>query len=206
MPEELMEFMIPRGKDFQLVDPVEYDYWVGRKHRCFYIDFELGDDYRCVELMKAIIQLNIEEKDIPKEDLKPIRIFVFSYGGDLSQATALCDVIEASRIPVITVCMGVAMSAGFLIFLAGKRRYAFRQSTLLVHQGSAAFSGSASEIEEAQKNYKKTLDKMKNYIVSHTNIDEKLFKKNQMKDWYIEGEDISRLNIATVVSSFDEIV
>lgn len=204
--DELLEFIVPNGKDFQLVDPTEYDYWVGRKNRCFYIDFELEDDYRCVELMKAIIQMNIEDKDVPEEELQPIKLFLFSYGGDLSQATALCDVIEASRIPVITVCMGVAMSAGFLIFLAGKKRYAFKQSTLLVHQGSAAFSGSASEIEEAQKNYKKTLDKMKNYITSHTDIDEKLFKKNQTKDWYIEGAEIESLGIAKVITSFDEIV
>lgn len=203
--DELMEYVIPNGKDFQLVDPIEYDYWLNRKQRCFYIDFEVEDDYRCVELMKTIIQMNIAEKDIPEDSLQPIKIFLFSYGGDLSQATALCDVIEASRIPIITICMGVAMSAGFLIFLAGKRRYALKQSTLLVHQGSAAFSGSASEIEEAQKNYKKTLDKMKNYIMSHTDIDEKLFKKNQTKDWYIEGDDISKLNIAKVITSLDEI-
>lgn len=203
--DELMEYVIPNGEDFQLVDPIEYDYWLNRKQRCFYIDFEVEDDYRCVELMKTIIQMNIAEKDIPEDSLQPIKIFLFSYGGDLSQATALCDVIEASRIPIITICMGVAMSAGFLIFLAGKRRYALKQSTLLVHQGSAAFSGSASEIEEAQKNYKKTLDKMKNYIMSHTDIDEKLFKKNQTKDWYIEGDDISKLNIAKVITSLDEI-
>lgn len=43
------------------------------------------------------------------------------------------------------------MSAGFLIFLAGKRRYAFEHCQMLVHQGSAAFQGSAAEIEEAQK-------------------------------------------------------
>ena len=150
--DELMEYVIPNGKDFQLVDPIEYDYWLNRKQRCFYIDFEVEDDYRCIELMKTIIQMNIAEKDIPEDSLQPIKIFLFSYGGDLSQATALCDVIEASRIPIVTICMGVAMSAGFLIFLAGKRRYALKQSTLLVHQGSAAFSGSASEIGQSVRN------------------------------------------------------
>ena len=204
--DELMEFMIPSGKDFQLVDPAEYDYWLNRKQRCFYIDFEVEEDYRCVELMKTIIQMNIAEKDIPEDELQPIKIFLFSYGGDLSQATALCDVIEASRIPIITVCMGVAMSAGFLIFLAGKERYALRQSTLLVHQGSCAFSGSASEVTEAQKNYKKTLDKMKDYIIGHTSIDEKTFKKNQSRDWYIEGQDIEKYSIAKIITSLDEIV
>ena len=204
--EELMSFVIPNGMNFDLVDSREYTYWKMRQQRVFAIDWELGDDYEAIELAKIIMQMNFEEKDVPEDQLQKITLLIFSYGGDLSQATALCDVIEASRIPIITVCMGVAMSAGFLIFLAGKRRYAFKQSTLLVHQGSAAFSGSASGIEEAQKNYKKTLDKMKDYIVSHTDIDEKLFKKNQSKDWYIEGDDISKLNIATVINSFDEIV
>ena len=47
------------------------------------------------------------------------------------------------------------MSAGFLIFLSGKKRYAFSHTSMLVHSGSAAFQGTAEQIEEAQKNYKK---------------------------------------------------
>ena len=204
--DELMEYVIPNGKDFQLVDPIEYDYWLNRKQRCFYIDFEVEDDYRCIELMKTIIQMNIAEKDIPEDSLQPIKIFLFSYGGDLSQATALCDVIEASRIPIITICMGVAMSAGFLIFLAGKKRYALKQSVLLVHQGNAVLSGNASEIEECQKNYQKTLDKMKDYILSRTTIDRKIFDRNRKKDWYITGkEEIENYGIAKVITSLDEI-
>ena len=204
--DELMGFMIPSGMNFELVDPNEYNYWVGRKNRVFYIDYEIEEDYQCVELMKAIIQMNIEEKDIPDEELKPIRIFVFSYGGDLDQATALCDIIEASRIPIITVCLGVAMSAGLLIFLAGHRRYALKQNQLLVHSGSASFSGTAEQISSAQENYKKTLDKMKGYILAHTTIDEKLFNKNRNKDWYINGDEIESYGIAKVIKSLDEIV
>ena len=67
--------------------------------------------------------MNIKEKDIPEEELKPIRIFIHSYGGDLEQATFFSDLLLSSRIPITTVAMGVAMSAGFLIFLAGSKRY-----------------------------------------------------------------------------------
>lgn len=204
--DELMSFVIPNGMNFDLVDSREYTYWKLRQQRVFAIDWELGDDYEAIELAKIIMQMNFEEKNIPEDQLQKITLLIFSYGGDLSQATALCDVIEMSRIPIVTVCMGVAMSSGFLLFLAGKERYALPQSTLLVHQGSAAFSGSASEISEAQKNYKKTLDKMKDYIISHTSIDERTFKKNQSRDWYIEGEDIEKYSIAKIVKSFDEII
>lgn len=204
--DELMSFVIPTGKDFQLVDPTEYNYWKLREQRTFVIDYELEEDYQCIELAKTIIQLNAEEKETPVESLKPVTLWVYSFGGDLDQAMALCDVIEASRIPIITVCLGVAMSAGFLIFLAGHRRYALKQNQLLVHSGSASFSGTAEQISSAQENYKKTLDKMKGYILEHTSIDEKLFKKNQTKDWYINGEDIEKFGIAKIVKSFDEII
>lgn len=207
MFEELgLNVLFTPDDKFQLPDPIQVNYWKLRKDRIFSIDYELEDDYKCIELAKLIYQMNVEEQDVPVDELKPITLLIFSYGGDLSQATALCDVIEASRIPVITVCMGVAMSAGLLIFLAGKRRYALKQSNLLVHTGSAAFEGTSQQIEEAQKNYKKTLDKMKDYIVSHTKIDEKLFNRNKSKDWYIEGKEIESLGIATVINSFSEIV
>lgn len=60
--------------------------------------------------------MNIEEKDVKQEDLQPIRLFIHSYGGDIKQSLFFCDLVKASRIPIITICMGVAMSAGFLIF------------------------------------------------------------------------------------------
>ena len=73
--------------------------------------------------------------------------------------------------------MGVAMSAGFLIFLSGKKRYAFPHTSMLVHSGSAAFQGTAEQIEEAQRNYKKQIGQMKSYILANTNIDEKIKAK-----------------------------
>lgn len=39
---------------------------------------------------------------------------------------------------------------------------------MLVHSGSAAFQGTAEQIEEAQKNYKKQIEQMKSYILDNT--------------------------------------
>jgi ATP-dependent Clp protease, protease subunit len=111
----------------------------------------------------------------------------------------------SSRIPIHTVAMGAAMSAGFIIFLAGHKRWVFNHSQLLVHQGSAAFEGTASEIEQAQKNYKKQLDEMKAYILNRCEIPEKIFTKNKMKDWYLSVEEITAYKIADVIENLDEV-
>ena len=191
---ELIEIpMVGDIKESQLPTPEEYTYWKDRKNRTFYIDYEIDETYSLVELSKIIIQMNIEEKDI--ENPEPIRLFIHSYGGDIEQALFFCDLIKASRIPIITIAMGVAMSAGFLIFLSGEKRYAFPHTSMLVHTGSAAFQGTSQQIEQAQQNYKKQIEQMKKYILSNTTIDEKTFNKNKNKDWYLTSEDLEKYGI-----------
>lgn len=204
---ELLEFMIPQElKEISLPSPEELSYWNLRKNRVFTIDYEIDECYTLIELSKVIIHMNFEEKDIPEKDLKPIYLFIHSYGGEIDQANYFCDLIEASRIPIITIAMGAAMSSGFLIFLAGKRRYAFKHSQLLVHSGSAGFQGTAEQIEEAQKNYKKQLEGMKNYILERTSVDEKTFNKNRSKDWYFTSEELVKYNIVDkLIEKFEDI-
>lgn len=176
---------------------------IERKQNIF-IDYEVDEFYNLIELSKVIIQMNMEEREI--KNPKPIFIFIHSYGGDIEQANYFCDLIQSSHIPIVTIGMGVAMSAGFLIFLAGKRRYAFEHCQMLVHQGSTAFQGSAAEIEEAQKNYKKQLEGMKSYILARTDIDEKTFNKNRNKDWYLSRDELVKYKVVDkIVTSFDEI-
>ena len=187
--------LIGNTKESDVPTPEEFTYWRDRKNRTFYIDYEIDEEYSLVELAKIIIQLNYDEKDIPKENLKPIRLFIHSYGGDLEQTNFFCDLVQASRIPIITIAMGVAMSAGFLIFLSGHKRYAFEHTQMLVHAGSAAFQGTASEIEEAQKKYKKQIDAMKEYILNKTDVDERTFNKNKNKDWYLTIDELKKYHI-----------
>lgn len=191
---ELLEIPLVGGiKEDQLPSPEEYTYWKSRKDRTFYIDYEIDEDYSLVELAKIIIQMNIEENDVESPD--PIRLFIHSYGGDIEQALFFCDLVKSSRIPIITIGMGVAMSAGFLIFLSGKKLYAFSHTSMLVHSGSAAFQGTAEQIEEAQKNYKKQIEQMKSYILDNTTIDEKTFNKNRNKDWYLSSDELLKYGV-----------
>ena len=193
---DLLELpLIGTTKESDVPTPEDYTYWKSRNDRTFYIDYEIGDDYELIELCKAIIQLNIAEKDIDVSELKPIRIFIHSFGGELEQANFLCDLIQSSRIPIITVAMGVAMSAGFLILLSGHKRYAFKHSQLMVHSGGGSFQGTAEQLESAQKNYKKQIEAMKSYILERTSIDEKTFNKNRSKDWYLNDDELIKYNV-----------
>ena len=204
--EELMDFdKVDKDNKYPL--PEEVTYWKSAQNRTFYIDYEICDDYSLLELGKIIIQMNMNEKDIPKHELKPIYLWIYSYGGDLNQANFFCDLCRTSRIPIVTVCMGVSMSAGLLIFLSGHRRYAFEHSQMLIHSGSGTQSGTAEQIEQAQKNYKRQVDGMKKYILERTEIDEKTFNKNKSKDWYLTPDELIKYKIVDkIVTNFEEIL
>lgn len=197
IPVEFREPVLPM--------PCEVTYWSLRKHRVFWIDYEIDDNYDLLELGKEIIRINIEDKD--KENPNPIYIYIYSYGGDIVQSLWFGNLCQCSKVPIITIATGVAMSSGLLILLSGKRKYAFQQSEVLIHQGYATFSGSAQEIEAAQESYKKQQQVMKEYILSHTKISESLFKKQEKKDWYVTGDELVTLGIVDkIVTDFSDIV
>lgn len=145
-------------------------------------------------LMAAIRQImfyNAEDKrkELKKEDRTPIKVCIYSYGGDVNIGKAVMAAIEASETPVWTINMGTAYSMGCMILLAGHKRFAMKHSEALIHEGSASLSGSAAQIADAHKAYQKKLDWCKKYTLSHTIIPESLYKKKLKDDWYISDEE-----------------
>lgn len=202
---DLLGIAIPAElEDLTLPSPDELNYWNLRDQRTFFIDYEIDEHYSLIELAKEIIRINNEEKDI--ENPEPIVLYIHSYGGDVRQAIFFCDLIEASHVPVITVAAGAAMSAGFLIFLAGKRRYAFKHTKVLIHQGSGSATGNYEEMDAAQRMFKDEVNSMREYILSHTKIYETTYEKKKSKEWYIGGEKLVTYGIADkIVESLSEI-
>jgi cell division protein ZapA len=63
------------------------------------------------------------------------------------------------------------------------------------------------QIEEAQKNYKKQLNEMKEYILSRTDIPEKVFNKNKAKDWYLTSNELVEYKVLDkLVDNFSDIL
>lgn len=83
-----------------------------------------------------IYQYNREDADLPVEGRKPILLYIASNGGSVDAGFALIDAIQTSKTPVYTINTGYWYSMGFLIGLAGKKRFAMPNATFLMHDGS----------------------------------------------------------------------
>lgn len=189
-------------ENLQLPNPDLLTYYKDEQDRALWIEGEIGDGL--FELSKMIIRYNKEDKDIPVEERKPIKIFINSPGGDLDSTLAFIGLMNISKTPIWTIDACWAYSAAGLILMAGHKRYALPNTECLIHSGSGQLGGSYEQTTEQMKNYKYLVDKMRDFILSKTKIDQKLFKKNSQKDWYIYDDDMLELGIVDeIISDLD---
>lgn len=206
MPEMLEDFGFTMGDDatLQLPDPYLLSYYKFAKERIYFINQEI--DENLMLMVQEIIKCNIEDVGKPIEERAPIVFCIQSYGGLIDITYTFVDACAASKTPIYTVNMGVSMSAGLLLLLAGHKRFSFKHSQAMIHSGSAGFQGTFEQVEEGQKSYKKQVEQMREYILSRTNIDPKLFSRNKSKDWYISVEDQLKFGIIDkVIDNLDEV-
>lgn len=198
MPENMMIAIPQSVENLQLPDPTLLSYYQDEADRSFWINDEITDNL--LEFAKLIMKYNKEDVGKPIEDRKPIKIFISSPGGDLDATLSFIGLIGLSKTPIWTINMGWAYSAAGLILMAGHKRFIMPNCSVLIHSGSGQLGGSFEQTTEQMKNYKALVDKMREFILSKTKIDTKLFKKNSTKDWYINAEEALSLGIV------DEIV
>lgn len=198
--------MLPQNiENLQLPAPELVTYYKNDNNRTFWIEDEIGDGL--FEYSKQILRFNQEDKDISIEERKPIKFFIDSPGGDLETMLAFIGLVGISKTPIWMINAGIAYSAAGLILMSGHKRFALPNSQCLIHTGSGQLGGSFESTQEQMKNYKQMVDKMKTFILEHTKIDPKLFKKNVSKDWFITTDEQLELGIVDkIVDDLDEIL
>lgn len=202
---KVLDIVIPPEADVKLPDPSLLAYYNDKQERAIWIDSDIDD---CTyEITKQIYEYNRQDKDIPVESRKPIRIYINSFGGDLYQCFALISAIGASKTPVYTINTGVAMSAGMIILLSGHKRFAVKYSIAMCHSGSGSVGGDFEQTQSAMDNYKKMVDTMKTYILERTKIDSKTLSRKWTKDWYMFSEEQVSLGVVDeIVENISEVV
>lgn len=175
-------------ENMQLPNPDLLTYYKDEQDRILWVEGEIGDGL--FELSKLILRYNKEDKDLPVEQRKPIKIFINSNGGDLDSTLAFIGLMEISKTPIWTINACWAYSAAGLILMAGHKRFALPNTECLIHSGSGQLGGTFDQTTEQMKNYKILVDKMRDFILAKTKIDQKLFKKNSAKDWYIYTDEM----------------
>lgn len=203
--EELQIAIPTKIANLKLPEPDLLNYYKLKENRIFWIDFDIDESID--EVCKDILQINMEDINIPVEERKPIKLFIYSRGGDGQACFMLLDVIKLSKTPVYTINAGISMSAGALILLAGHKRFCLKNSICLIHSGSGGATGTYEQTASQMKDYEHFVNRMREYIMERSTIDQKTFNKHKSHEWYIYADEQLKFGIVhEIVEDLDQIL
>lgn len=138
--------------------------------RIFYLDGEVTEDVLHT-LVTRIFKINGEEAyNADEESIRPIILIINSGGGSVLDGLAVCDAINASKVPVIGICVGYAYSMAFDIFTQCHYRIAMRNASFLYHDGYTCDSGTSSKVRDTAKFYEKVDNRINKMIANRTKL------------------------------------
>ena len=189
----------------KLPDPETYMFWKNAEERRIFIDVSVDEDI--LEYERMILRWNIDDKGLPIEERKPIWIYLFNYGGHADLMWSMVDVIALSKTPIYTVNMGQCDSAAAIIFISGHKRFMLPTAVVMIHEGAGSFEGEATKVMDQMESYKITLERMKKYILTRTNIPSRTLNKKRSNDWEIDANYCLEHHVCDViVESLDNII
>ena len=158
-----------------------------------------------------ILRYNRLDKGIPREQRKPIILYLNSPGGTITDGFGVIDAVLQSITPVYTVNLAMCYSMGFLIFLAGEKRFGMPNSTYLCHDGSSFAFDSMSKLKDRMEFETGQMERhTKDYIISRTKITEKTYDEKYRTEWYMYSEEAKNYDIVTHIvgkdCTFDDIL
>lgn len=179
--------------DTSLPDPTIYQYYKNLKNRKIIVNEEIGDDL----LETATLPFMEMNNDGTNE---PIEIIISTVGGEIYSGFNLVDQIERAKSPITIHIMSMAASMGLLIAMAGKNNPNVKTichpfSVGLLHSGSQYMEGSAHAVKDTFDFSQHYEEKIKNYILTHTKIDENLYDKIERKEYWMDADEMKRLGI-----------
>lgn len=156
--------------------------------RKFYLISDV-DVMSVFDIARHILQINREDMSLDAEARKPIIIYIASNGGEVDAGFQLIDVIENSKTPVYTVNLCNAYSMGFLIGLAGHKRFALPNAKFLMHDGSNVVYGTGTKVQDQMEFQKRVDSRIKDYIISHSNLSPEEYDAKLRVEWFMFADE-----------------
>ena len=174
--------------NLQLADPSLVNFYADLQNRIYWLNDEISE---CsLDLVQYITRWNREDKDIPVEQRKPIRIIIDCGGGSLSVSETLSNIIKMSKTPVYGIALGFVASGASVIFLSCHKKYALPNTVFVLHKGSCSgVSGTYDESVSFARDYEKQIETLMEFYSENTGYTKEEIEENIQTDWYIRMDE-----------------
>ena len=172
------------------------------QHRRIFITEEI-DDSSIQQPCEWIMRYNLEDNGVPKEERKPILLYIDTCGGAVDAGLKLIDTILLSETEVRVICAQRCYSMGFYIFLAGHKRYASKHASFLLHDGTTFTYDSASKARDRMEFERKLEDRIRDYVLERSNITGEEYDSNMRKEWYMFSDEAKERGVVDFIIGED---
>ncbi|ADI13729.1 ATP-dependent Clp protease proteolytic subunit [Truepera radiovictrix] len=120
-----------------------------------------------------------------------INLFINCPGGEVYAGLAIYDTMQFISAPVATTCVGIAMSMGSIILMAGAegKRAALPNSRVMIHQGSAGFPRSSlPDLEVQAREFMFVRDTILGLYERHTGQEREKILRDMERDFFMSPE------------------
>lgn len=124
-----------------------------------------------------------------ESDGEPIYLLISSGGGSVLDGAAVINAIEASPVPVHTVCVTVCASMAAVIHQHGSKRYMMDRSLLMFHDAAGGLQGYLPHMKAQLAVIERYVLKFDAYIANRAGITLADFVVIQSKNLWIDSED-----------------
>src|SRR6266508_6148405 len=134
-----------------------------------------------------IAQLLFLEREDPERD---IQMYIHSPGGIITAGLAIYDTMQLIRPDVSTICIGMAASMGAILLLGGakEKRFALPNATVMLHQASGGFEGTAADIEIRAKEILRLQTRLREIMQEHTGQPMERIAHDSDRDFFMTPE------------------
>ncbi len=134
-----------------------------------------------------IAQLLFLEREDPERD---IQMYIHSPGGIITAGLAIYDTMQLIRPDVSTICIGMAASMGAILLLGGakEKRFALPNATVMLHQASGGFEGTAADIEIRAREILRLQNRIREIIQLHTGQPMARVTQDSDRDFFMTPE------------------
>ena len=154
------------------------------KERIIFLTGKIDDSVAAV----VSAQLLFLESQAPDKD---IFMYINSPGGLVTAGMAMYDTMQFVKCDISTLVIGQACSAGSLLAMAGTKgkRYALKNSRIMIHQPSGGYSGQATDILIHAEEISKIKKKLNQMYSDHTGQPLKVIDEAMERDKFMSTEE-----------------
>lgn len=131
----------------------------------------------------------VDEIKLKSKTETELYLLINSPGGSVLDGALIISAMEASPVPVHTVCLQMCASMAFGIHQYGVRRLAVDRSVLMAHQAAGGLQGSLGQMQARLDMITRYVFKMDAHVSSRTGVPLDKFHSLIASEFWVDAED-----------------